>query len=160
MLFISLIPSFPSPIHSWLRSQIHLGHCESYNFCIELDNAMDMALEGVSSLVTPQIVKRENNEVLHMEWDNLNKITTNIHGNNVVNHTGGIMIQEVKRDVDMNSPTQERTLPLYTRVDSRSVNTKFAEKIPPFQLYKRVSPTFLDNASYEHPGVNKTIYNI
>ena len=136
-----------------------LGHCESYNFIMELDNAMAMALEEVSSLVTPQIVTGENNELLHMEWDNLNKITTNIHGNNVVNHTGGIMIQEVKRDVDMNSPTQERTLPLYKRADSRRVNTKVAEKIPPFQLYKRVGPTFPGNASYEHPDINKTIYN-
>ena len=55
---------------------------------------MAMALEDVLSLVTSQIVIGENNEVFHMEWDNLNNVTTNIHGNNVVNHTGGIMIQK------------------------------------------------------------------
>ena len=74
-----------------------LGHCESYSFSIELHNAVAMALKETSLLLTPQIVKGDANIVIHMEWDNLNKITTNIHGNNVVNHTGGIMIQKVKR---------------------------------------------------------------
>ena len=71
-----------------------LGHCKSYNYISELDNATAMALEDVSLLVTSQIVIRENNEVFHMEWDNLNKVTTNIHGNNVVNHIGGIITQK------------------------------------------------------------------
>ena len=48
---------------------------------------MAMTLEDISSLVTSQIVTRENKEAFHMEWDNLNKVTCNIHGNNVVNHT-------------------------------------------------------------------------
>ncbi len=42
------------------------------------------------------------NEVFHVEWDNLNKITTIIHGSNVVNSTGGIMIQEIKPGFDIN----------------------------------------------------------
>lgn len=53
----------------------------------------------------------DGNAVFHLEWDNLNKITTNVHGSNVINSTGGIMIQEVKADVS-EMPTK-RTLPLY-----------------------------------------------
>ena len=53
-----------------------------------------MTLEDVSSLVTSQIVIGENNQAFHMKWNNLNKVKTNIHGNNVVNHTGGIMMQD------------------------------------------------------------------
>lgn len=71
-----------------------LRHCESYNCSSELDNAMVMTLEDVSSLVTSQIVIGENNQAFHMKWNNLNKVTTKIHGNNVVNHTGGIMMQD------------------------------------------------------------------
>ena len=85
-------------------------NCESHNYISELKNGMAMGLKDVSSLLTSQIVRGENNEVFHMEWNNLNKVTTNIHGNNVVNHTGGIMIQKVKRGIDMNATIQERTL--------------------------------------------------
>lgn len=42
-----------------------------------------------------------------MKWDNLNQVATNIHENNV--HTEGIMIKEVKRDIDMNATIHERT---------------------------------------------------
>ena len=58
---------------------------------------MVMAPEDISSLITSQITIGENNKVLQLDWDNLNKVTTNIHGNNVVNHTGGIMIQKGHR---------------------------------------------------------------
>ena len=41
--------------------------------------ALAKALDEVSTTLTPQIVTGEGNEVFHLEWDNLNKITTNIH---------------------------------------------------------------------------------
>lgn len=69
-----------------------LGHCESYDFSLELETALTEALDKVSSSLTPQFATGEDNEVFHVEWDNLNKITTNVHGPNVVNSTGGIMI--------------------------------------------------------------------
>ena len=73
-----------------------LGHCESYDFRLELETALANALDDVLTSLTPQIITCEGNNVFHLEWDNLNKITTNIHGSNVVNSTGGIMIREVK----------------------------------------------------------------
>ena len=73
-----------------------LGHCESYDFGLELETAIAKALDEVSTTLTPQIIKGEGNEVFHFEWDNMNKITTNIHGSNVFNSTAGIMIQEVQ----------------------------------------------------------------
>ena len=132
-----------------------LGHCGSNKYISELDKVIVMALEDVSSLVTSQIVSEENNKVFHLEWNYLNKVTKNIYGNNVVNHEGGIMIQKAKTDIIMNAPIQETTLPLYSRADSRHV----AEKIPPFQLYKKTGPKFLDTATYKHPDINKTIYD-
>ena len=42
----------------------------------------------------------------------------------------------------MNAKIQERTLPLYNRADSQHVGTKVTEKIPSFQLYKKIGPNF------------------
>ena len=75
-----------------------LGHCESYNFCLEFEIALDASLANNSTHITPNILIGERNSVFHVEWDNLNKMLTNIHGNSIVNSTGGIMIQEVKSD--------------------------------------------------------------
>ena len=43
-----------------------------------------------------------------MEWDNLNVLTTSIHGSNVVNSTGGIMIQEIKPGADVDNMIYKR----------------------------------------------------
>ena len=40
----------------------------------------------------PQIVTGEGNIGFHCEWDNLNRTTTNMHGNTIVNSSGGIML--------------------------------------------------------------------
>ena len=42
-----------------------------------------------------QIVTGEGNIVFHCEWDNLNRTTTNVHGNNIVNSSGGIMLSNM-----------------------------------------------------------------
>ncbi|KAI4815748.1 hypothetical protein KUCAC02_005875 [Chaenocephalus aceratus] len=73
-----------------------LGHSETYDFSMELETAMAKAFDEMSTNLTPQIITGEGNTVFHSEWDNLNRITTNVHGSNVVNSAGGIMIQEVK----------------------------------------------------------------
>ena len=71
-----------------------LGHCESYDFGLELECVMAKTLDETSMFLTPHIAKGEGNVLFHSEWDNLNKIFTNVHGSNVVNSAGGIMIQE------------------------------------------------------------------
>ena len=40
----------------------------------------------------PQIVIGEGNIVFHWEWDNLNRTTTNVHGNTIVNSACGIIL--------------------------------------------------------------------
>ena len=73
-----------------------LGDSESYDYGLELETALANALDEVSTYVTPQIVTGQGNLLFHCEWDNLNKTTTNVHGSNIVNSAGGIMIQEIK----------------------------------------------------------------
>ena len=76
-----------------------------------------------------------------MKWDNLNQVTTNIHENNV--HTEGIMIKEVKRDIDMNATIHERTLSLYNTTDSRYIGKKWQRRFPIFSVIKRLIQIFL-----------------
>ena len=63
---------------------------------LELETALAHATDEISTSFTPQTISGIGNEVFHVEWDNLNKITTSIHGSNVVNSIGGIMIPEIK----------------------------------------------------------------
>ena len=44
----------------------------------------------------------------------------------------------------MKATIQERTLLLYNRADSQHTGIKVSEKIPPFQLYKKIGPKFPD----------------
>ena len=75
-----------------------LRHCESFNFCWELEIALNEFLTKDSIVITPNIAMGEGNAVFHVKWDNVKKILTNMHGSSIVNSTGGIMIQEVKSD--------------------------------------------------------------
>ena len=134
-----------------------LGHCESYDFALEMETAMNKGIEEVSTYLTPQIVTGEGNVVFHCEWDNLNKITTNVHGSNVVNSAGGIMIQETKQGFQS---SQERTMPLYERSDSRILKIGTPETLPPLHSRTRVGPKFPDGAIFIPPPENDRIYDI
>jgi hypothetical protein len=115
------------------------------------------ALDNVSSSLTPQIALGEYNDVFHVEWDNLNKITTNIHGTNVVNSTGGIMIQEVKADFD--ATDKNRILPLNKRNRMRGLKVETPCTLPPFDIYGRVGPRFPTDAVFLPPLEVNTVYS-
>ena len=86
----------------------------------------------------------------------MNKITTNVHGSNVVNSAGGIMIQEIKPGFD--SKSQERTLPLFERNKARSSQLETPETLAPLHIYNRVGPKFPDGASFVPPDKNDDEY--
>lgn len=65
-----------------------LGHSKTYDFGLEMETALAKALDEVSTYLMPQIVTGEGKVVFHCEWDNLNKITTNVHGSNIDNSAG------------------------------------------------------------------------
>ena len=109
-----------------------LGHWETYDFGLELETALAKSVDDVSTSLPPQIISDEGNDVFHLEWDHINKITANIHGSNVVNSTGGIMIQEVKYGFDTN---QDRTLPIYKRSNTRSQKVDTPETMAPVHIY-------------------------
>ncbi len=63
-----------------------LGYSESHDFGIEMETTR--IIDDVSTYITPQNITGEGKVLFHYECDNLNKITTNIHGPNVFNSTG------------------------------------------------------------------------
>ena len=85
----------------------------------------------------PQIITGEGNAIFHCEWDNLNKILTNVHGTNVVNSAGGIMTQETNPGC---ATTKVRTLPLYDRSKDRGLKDDIPETLPEVYIYTRVGP--------------------
>lgn len=133
-----------------------LGHCETYDFGLELETAIAKAIDEVSTSLTPQIITGEGNQVFHLEWDNLNKTTTNIHGSNVVNSTGGIMIQEVKPGFEGNN---EKTLPMYERSTTRSLKIDTLETLAPLHIFSRVGPKFPEGAVFTPPTTNIGVYS-
>lgn len=87
----------------------------------------------------------------------MNKITTNIHGSNVVNSTGGIMIQEVKLGFDASN--NGRTLPIKKRRQTRSLKVKTPENPAPIHKYSRIGPKFPKRAVFTPPIVNRKVYS-
>ncbi len=59
----------------------------SYDFGLELETVLAKAQVEVS-----QIVSGEGNIGFHCEWDNLNRTTSSVHNNTIVNSSGGIML--------------------------------------------------------------------
>ena len=130
-----------------------LGHCESYNFCLEFEIALDASLANNSTHITPNILVGERNSVFHVEWDNLNKMLTNIHGNSIVNSTGGIMIQEVKSDyvADKTQSSREsnpQTSSLDLLLDSNT------DDLQPVHIATRKDSSFPKEASFLPPVAN------
>ena len=125
-----------------------LGHCEPYDFGLELETAIAEAVEAESTFLTPNIVCGEGSAVFHNEWDNLNRITTNVHGSNVVNCAAGIMIQE---RTNHSGSSADRTLPLFDRTKRRSLTLTTTVTLPPVTIYNRESPKFPENSSFMPP---------
>ena len=133
-----------------------LGHSESHDFGLEVETALAEAIDDVSSFLTPQIATGEDNEVFHVEWDNLNKINANHDGSNVVNSTGGIMIQEVKPNIDI--ADKDRTLPLKQWNKTRCLEVGAPETLPAVHIYGRVGPKFSTAAKFGPPIQNENLY--
>ena len=115
-----------------------LGQCESYDVGLELETAFLKAIGEVSTKLTPQIILGDGNEVYHMEWDNLNVLTTSIHGSSVVNSTGGIMIKEIKPGADVDNMIPKRCLPLYKRNNTRSLKLEESHNLLPVHTHTHI----------------------
>ena len=135
-----------------------LGHCETYKFGLWYENAVAKALANASTSLTPQIVTGEDNDAFHCERNNRDKITTNVHGSNMINHTDGIMIQEVKIRYDIEQRRQSRTLPIYQCSKASSFKTNKPEFLPRVHIFKNVGPRFVENTIFKPTESNIEMY--
>lgn len=110
-----------------------LGHSQTYDFGLELETAIAKAL-------TPHIVKGTGNEVFHFEWDNMNKITTNIHGSNVINSTAALSV--------------------YKRNTIRALTARAhpPETQATVHIYNRAGPKLPERSTFMPPDQNNGIY--
>lgn len=134
-----------------------LGHCETYDFSLELETELAKALDEVSTSLTPRLITGEGNSAFHLEWDNMNKIMTNICSSNVVNSTGGIMIKAVKPEFD--STIKGRTLPLYKQSNTRSLKVGTPKTLASVNIYSRVGTKFPKGAVFTLPTINTEVYS-
>ena len=89
---------------------------------------------------------------------------TNIQGNNLVNSTAGIMMQEIYSDCT-DSLAASRLLPLYERQKKRSLKLDDPASLPPVCIFNRVGPTFPEETLFTLPSdqayaKSRRIYNM
>ncbi len=96
----------------------------------------------------------KGNVVFHCEWDNLNKTTTNVHGSNIVNSAGGIMVQEVKPGFES---LKVRKLPIIDKSKQCSLKVDYPETLPPLH-FTRIGPKFPEGSSFTAPAENDAVY--
>ena len=143
------------PIQKKLTTILNkLGHSESQDFGLEMETALTKALDEVSTHLTPQIVKGEGNIVFHCEWDNLNKTTSSIHGSNIVNRVGGIMVQEVNSECE-NSDV--RTLPVIDKSLQWSLKVDTPATLPPL-TFNRAGSKFPEGCTFTIPADVEAVY--
>ena len=90
------------------------------------------------------------NALFHSEWDNLNKIMTNVHGSKVVKSAGGIMIPETTPGSDVTQ--HERSFPLHDSSKVRILKAETPKSTPPLHIYNRVFLKILAEPSFTPPS--------
>ena len=128
-----------------------MAHIESYQYGLEVETVLAEAFSNRSTYLAPHIVTGDSNIVFRSEWDNVNKITTNLTGSNVVNSEAGIMLQEVK---DGLQPSGACTLPeceRNTKNKKTSYKASVPETIPPLTIHNRAGSKFPEDAYYISP---------
>ena len=89
-----------------------LGHCENNSFAIDVENAIEAALDESNSAVPSGIISGPENAVTYTAWDNHNKNLTGIHGPSCINATAGMICQET---VNLTDPPPKPQLPKFKR---------------------------------------------
>ena len=127
-----------------------MGHCESYDFSLELETALAEAVELSSSLLSMQIVKNPSPPtVFHSEFDNFDKLLNDLSGKGSIHTAHGIMLQEAV--VGMNDPQGKVELPAIPRTKKRSLNLTTQDTLPECYVSLRQSPR-LQIFQLFHPG--------
>ena len=118
---------------------------------------MAKAVDEADTYLIPQIVTGKDNLVFHNEWDNLNKILTNVTWPNIVNSAAGIMLQEQKKET-ASSPKQPR--PMLNRSKEQILKCDRPTYLPPKVIYKRTGPVLPEALLLSPSPANDTEYSL
>ena len=92
---------------------------ELCDFGLKLETVLAKAQVEVSTYLMPQMVTGEGYIGFHCEWDNLNRTTTSVHENTVVNSSGGIMLTNKPSIVQLIDKNKLRWFGLVMRREER-----------------------------------------
>ena len=107
----------------------------------------------------PQIVTGEGNIGFHCEWDNLNRTTTSVHDNTIVNSSGVIMLTNKLSTVQVIDKNKLGWFGLVMRREEKSMlrvvtQLKMKGKRP------RGKTTWLDNIDRQQKGKNTSLKEV
>ena len=153
MLVMSLRHLFRS---KGLINLLHrLGHCESYEFSLELETALAEAVVTSSSTLSNQIIRSSTSaSVFHSEFDNFDKLLNDMTGKGSIHTAHGIMLQEVSdKTVDL---PDKQDLPSLPRSKRRSLSLTHEPSLPDCYISLRRNPP-CNNDHLEHHGGKQAI---
>ena len=134
-----------------LMNLLHrFGHCESYDFSLELETALAEAGEMSSSWLTNQIVRSPTSpSVFHSEFDNFDKLLNDMTGKGSIHTAHGIMLQDIVGNTDDDHAKSD--LPSVPRSKKRALSLKHEPALPECYISLRRNPN-LEVTQLTHPG--------
>ena len=107
----------------------------------------------------PQIVTGEGNIGFHCEWDNLNRTTTSVHDNTIVNSSSGIMLTNKLSIVQVIDKNKLRWFGLVVRREEDSM-LRVVMQLNMKRNIPRGKTTWLDNIDRHQKGKNTSLKEV
>ena len=98
----------------------------------------------------------EGNIGFHCEWDNLNRTTTSVHDNTIVNSSGGIMVTSKLSIVQVIDKNKHRWFGLVMRREEESM-LRAVMQLKMKVMRPRGKTTWLDNINRHQKGNNTSL---
>ena len=118
------------------------GHCECYDFSLEVETAIAKAVDQISSLLTTQIICHPQlPSLFHSEFDNFDQLVSNLTGQGSVHTAHGIMLQEIQGPVKDHGGTVPNFQNM-AKTNERSFQCNPAVELPECYITKRKCPDF------------------
>ena len=107
----------------------------------------------------PQIVRGEGNIGFHCEWGNLNRATTSVHDNTIVNSSGGIMVTNKLSIVQVIEKNKLRWFGLVMRREEESM-LRIVMQLNMNGNRPRGNTTWRDNIDRHRKGKNTSLKEV
>ena len=116
-----------------------MGHCESYDFALELETEIADATDASSDILSTKIIRNPQNlTVFHSDFDNFDVFVNKLSGAGSVHTAHGIMLQDVCGDEEGLATGVE--LPVLPKINKRSYTAQ-EEELPACYMTQRKGPS-------------------